>query len=338
MGARVEPHRAKADEARSEAASAWVARVQSDDARAQDWRALTAWFEADPANSHAFEAAALLDDSIARHAPAIAAFLPANDVAPAPGWKRWRWPGAALAAAIAAAALLLAPAHHLPAPSAFAVHSTGPRDVETLTLANGATVRLDCRTRLGVGAGGRRIELAQGATYLDVRHDPKRPLIVDLGAYQVRDIGTRFEVVRTVDRITVAVADGAVTLASVGATTGLTVSAGERIDLAVATGIAERRSVDPASVASWRAGVLRYHDAPLALVVRDLGRYSDRRLAVDPAIGDRRFSGVLALDDGIRMMARLTDMMQLRLVGTKGGAILVPRGGHDAGGGASGSG
>ncbi len=305
-------------------AALWVARVGAADAEAEDWRALTAWLEADPAHARAFEAAALLDAELSANAPALAAMVAANDDAPAPARRRWRWPGAALAASLAAAALLWFGGNPHHAPPALAMHATGARETATLRLDAGATAGLDRATRLAFMTDGRRAELAVGAAYFDVQHDPTRPLRVTLGNYEVRDVGTRFEVARTPTRIIVAVAQGEVTLAPTGGGAGIRVGAGERVDLVVASGFAERRRIDPASVASWRGGVLRYRAAPLALVAGDLARYSSGPVLVAPAIARASFSGVLPIDDGQRMAARLARVMRLRVVGVNGGAMLVP--------------
>lgn len=316
----------------SHVAARWVARVGAEDAGAEDWHALTAWLELDPAHARAFDAAALLDAELTAHAPALAAMAAANDDTPvsSPLWRQLRRPVAAVAAALLAGALLWTDVAHRD-PPALATHTTGARETATLRLDAGATARLDRATRLAVAANGQRVELATGAAYFDVKHDPARPFKVTLGDYEVRDVGTRFEVARTPARITVAVAQGEVTLAPTGGGVGLHVGSGERIDLSIASGAAERRQIDPTSVASWRMGVLRYRAAPLALVAGDLARYSTRPVLVDPAIARLRFSGVLPLDDGARMAARVAGVLRLRVVSVNGDAMLVPGGGSARG-------
>lgn len=301
-----------------DAAASWHARIDAPD---MDWAGFGDWLEADPAHRAAYDSIALLDAEIAAAAPAIAALLPANDDgvpdrAPPARTSRWRWMAAGTGGALAAGlALLVVPT--LSGPDAgVQTYATSAGDTRAVTLADGSAMRLDRGSRVSVSGGTTPlIEIADGAASFSVRHDPARTLIVRAGGYDIRDVGTRFAVVNAQGRISVAVAEGSVSVAPhvEDGSAPTTLTAGQRLDIDPAAGIAERRAVAPASVADWTDGRLDYDGAPLPLVVADISRYAHAPLVVDPSAAGLRFSGVLTIGDGSRLLDQLRAVLPLRL-------------------------
>ncbi len=313
-----------------DAAAAWHARLESPD---MDWAQFGVWLEADAEHRRAYESIALLDAEIAEAAPAIAARLPANDVdtvAPAAAMRPARWRLAALggggALAAGLALLLVVPS----AETAAQIYTTGRSETRAVTLADGSRMQIDRGSRVTVsGARSPVIEIAQGAASFAVRHDPSRVLTVRAGGYEVRDIGTRFDVVSAHGRVAVTVAQGMVGVTPIGGASAdmTTLHAGQALDITPATQIAERRSIDPARVADWADGRLEYDGAPLALVAADISRYADRPLMVDPSAADLRFSGVLTIGDGSRLVDQLRAVLPIRARAVGGVVHLDARGG-----------
>ena len=307
-------------------AAAWHARIDSPD---MDWAGFGDWLAADPSHRTAYDSIALLDAEIGAAAPAIAALLPANDdgvfdAEPAMVARptRWRWMAAGTGGALAAglALLLVAPAV-TPGDGDVQTYATGPGETRAVTLADGSAMRLDRGSRVSVSGGSTPlIEVADGAASFSVRHDPSRTLIVRAGGYDVRDIGTRFAVVSAGGKISVAVAQGSVSVAphTADGSAPTTLVAGQRIDIDPAVGIAERRAVAPTSVADWTDGRLDYDGAPLPLVVADISRYARTPLVVDPSAAGLVFSGVLTIGDGSRLLDQLRAVLPLRLHRTDG--------------------
>ncbi len=305
-------------ETRLDEACAWAAQLSSDDA---DWEAFTLWLEADAENVRAYDVVAALEGDIEAQAGAIQAALPSNDTPPV---RRRRWlPFAGAAVAASLAALIAVPAMQNGAPEA-TTYDTAATAGRTLAL-DGAHVRLDTRTRITVSKDRRHFELASGAAYFDVKHDPEHPLVVTAGGYDVRDIGTRFEVSSTPDHLSVSVAEGQVEVAAPGAA-ATPLIAGRRLDISLSQRQAEQAVVDPADIGAWRSGQLRYQDAPLSLVVNDVNRYSKRRVTVDPSAADLRFSGVIEIGDGSRLVERVQQLLpvEAKMVGST--THLLPRG------------
>ena len=238
-----------------DAAAAWHARIDAPD---MDWERFGDWLAHHPTHRAAYDAIALLDAEIGEAAPAIAALLPANDdvlvdhhhrLAPPlpPRASRWRWVATATGGALAAGLALLFVAPQLGGDDA-QVYVTNAGATRALTLADGSAMRIDRGSRVSVAGGTTPlITLASGAASFTVRHDPSRTLIVRAGDYDIRDVGTRFSVVNAGGRLSVAVAEGEVSVAphTADGSTPATVTAGQRLDIDTATGVAARRRRSP---------------------------------------------------------------------------------------------
>ena len=296
-------------------AASWHARLESPD---MDWEAFGAWLEADASHRRAYDRIALLDAEIGEAAPAIAAAMPANDdmvaETPAPARSpRWRWAALGTGGALAAglAVLFAVPS----ADTAAQLYTTGRGETRAVTLADGSRMQIDRGSRVSVSGGTSPvIEIADGAASFAVRHDPSRLLMVRAGGYEVRDIGTRFDVVSARGRVAVTVAEGAVDVTPVGGSTAdaTTLHAGQSLDIMPSAQIAERRTVDPKRVADWTDGRLDYDGAPLSLVAADISRYGDAPLMIDPSAANLRFSGVLTIGDGSRLVDQLRAVLPIR--------------------------
>ncbi len=308
-------------DARMDEACAWSVRLASDDA---DWAAFTAWLEADPANAAAYDQVALLEADLNDSLPDVRRLLPANDAEPAAP-RRWFALGGGIAAALVAA-LIAVPMLQGGGATPGVSYVTGATGGRSVSLADGSTVRLDARTTVRVSGGpSPRIELASGAAYFDVRHDPARQLTVSAGGYEIRDVGTKFDVTRANDGVSVSVAEGEVSVAGNGIAGPEPVRAGERLDLNPASAMILRSAVAPDSVAAWRSGRLSYQDARLSLVAADVSRYAGRRVVADPQVAGLRFSGVVEIGDGSRLVERLEQFLPVDAVQSGGETRLVPR-------------
>ena len=298
----------------ADTAAAWHARLDSPDI---DWDGFGEWLGADPSHRVAYDSIALLDAEIGDAAPAIAARLPANDdqVLPiaVPRGRGWQWAALASSGALAAglAFMLVTPSGD----DAAQAYETSRTETRSVMLADGSRIQIDRRSRVSVTGGASPvIEIGRGAANFAVRHDPSRVLIVRAGGYEIRDLGTRFDVVSARGRVAVTVAEGSVDVTPIGgAPTDATIlQAGQSLNIIQAQQIAERRQVDPARVSDWTDGLLNYDGAPLPLVAADISRYADSPLTVDPSAANLRFSGVLTIGDGSRLVDQLRAVLPIR--------------------------
>lgn len=292
------------DERLLDEALAWHAALESDDA---DWDGYTAWLEADPRHREAFEQIALTERIVDERTENLRRLRAVEPVS-VPTRKRPRR-GLMFGAMAAAVALAVG----IPAfwPRADAVYATGSGETRKVALGEGIAVELAPSTRLVAKHGDpSSLELAQGDAYFVVSHDPGRSLSIKAGDYAVTDIGTTFGVTLSHQSLSVSVAEGKVSVVP-RAGDSARVEAGQRLFAAKGATTMRVGPIATTDVGSWRQGRLVYDQMPLAVVAADISRYSGKTVTVDPAVGDRSFSGVLAIGDHDRMLAGLADLTGL---------------------------
>jgi transmembrane sensor len=285
-------------------AIAWHRSLGTDDA---DWDGFTCWLEADPKHKLAFDEIVLTDRIVDEHKLGLRTMT----ASPRPHTRSVGRRGilyGSIAAAIAA--VISVPA--LWPRAADKVYATSAGAGRNFVLAGGTAIALAPKSKLVVKAGDlRNLELAEGEAYFSVDHDPVRPLTIRAGRFAVSDIGTKFAVNVSGEALSVGVAEGHVVVAPASGGSRAQVAAGEQF-LAHRGSTSIRMSrIAPKDVGSWRHGRLVYDNTPLAVVAADISRYSGKTLIVDPAIRDRRFSGVLKVGDGSGLLEKLSDFMGL---------------------------
>lgn len=303
----------------TEEAAGWLVRQQGD---AMDWQGFTAWLEADPRHRPAYDELALLDDDLSVHSARVADAMPlhepANDAEPI-RWRRWAgWGGGALAASLAFGLVLQPTA---PVAPVQVYGSTASKSAE-FTLDDGTKIVLAPASRLTVNGS----ELAlQGTGFFDVPHRPGRTLTVAAGDLKVTDIGTKFSIGNEPEGVSVDVAEGALSVTSSRLASPIALKEGHGIRLDMARGTVRLATVDPDRVAGWRTGRLQFDSVPLALVAKDISRYSGQKVTVDPAIADQPFSGVISIKDGQSPARTLAQILALDAKPADGGLHLEPR-------------
>lgn len=229
----------------------------------------------------------------------------------------WRRLGTTLAGVAAAAAVAFVAITYWPTISVALQEgsritlTTGVGDKRTIRLPDGSVISAGADTDLVATLleRSRTVVLSHGEAYFHVMKDPNRPFTVRAGDATVTDVGTVFDVRRTLNGIIVAVAEGMVNVATqpprdrlssiehLNGTHGLTaiqLTAGERLALEPFNTLPQLSSVTPNSVGGWRQGRLQYVEEPLDSVVADLARYSDRRIIIaTPALANLRVTGVV---------------------------------------------
>lgn len=290
-----------------EAAIAWTIRLQG--GSAEDWQAFTAWLEADSAHLAAYDAVALADSTLGELPPRPRPVIVDQPPVQAPVRNRRRWlVGGGLAATVAAGVLTTT---LIQAPAAYALE-TRAGERRTVALADGSRIDLNGGSRIVLDRKNARIaSLERGEALFTVRHDEARPFEVRVGDDVLQDLGTVFAVVHEGEATEVAVSEGAVLYnpgrEAVRIDPGRKLSdEGDRVLLA---------QVDVATVGSWRDKRLSYSSAPLSRVAADLRRNLGVPVRVDPAIADRRFTGLVQLDGGQEVLfGRLSALLGVRAV------------------------
>lgn len=210
-------------------------------------------------------------------------------------------------------------------------------ELRRLQLSDGSSMTLGGQTRVSVlyDASARRIELDGGEAFFQVAKDAARPFVVRSGDAIVKAVGTAFNVKRANERLTVSVAEGVVE-----------VSRAEEVRAAAPHLAATRHPVDrlvagqqirldpqrppllldvaPEAVAAWRDGKREYLAEPLADVVADLGRYSNRRIVIDEqSVGELEITGSLFEWDIVRWLRSLRSALPVQVSVEPDGVIHI---------------
>jgi transmembrane sensor len=294
------------DERLLDDASAWHHALAANDA---DWDGYTVWLEADPRHRAAIDAIALIDRMVDDHRPHLQKILPdvAGDAVPASRPVRW-WLAGPIAAAIAAAVVVTIAMR----PTADVSYAASTQ-IRHIALKGGVAVDLAPGSEI-VARGGdvSRLALTRGEAYFDVAHDSRRRLAIQAGGYSVRDVGTRFAIDLADGSVLIGVSDGNVSVDKSGTAAEIQVTAGEQFSAPANGGSGGRVArVAPDAIGSWRGGRLTYGNTSVLVVAADISRYVGKTVDVDPAISDRRFSGVLTIGDGSKLLPTLGQLMAL---------------------------
>ena len=304
--------RPRDDDARRAEAADWVVRLQAPDLTEAEALDFDAWLTASDANALAYDAALGVMQEVEASAPRIAydlRRLPQARPHFARGANARRgWIVAGGLAAAATIALAVMPIGLLSTPAQTFITAKGEH--RTVKLADGTTVDLNAGTRMTVTLARheRRVSMPQGEAVFDVAADHARPFLITAGDRTVRVVGTRFDVRRRGDQLSVTVDRGVVEVRpnEDGPGRAFRLHPGQRLDHEDGAVETHVRAVEPSDVYAWRTGRLVYRDQPLGDVVADLNQQYVRQIHLDdPALAATRFSGVLVLDNQAAVIRRL---------------------------------
>lgn len=214
-----------------------------------------------------------------------------------------RWLGGALAAGLAAASVFAVVILTSAAPTV-ETFSTATAMHSSAVLADGSSVELGAETQLTavLSRRQRQVRVEAGEAFFHVVEDRERPFVVEAGPLRVTAVGTAFNIRRVASRVIVTVADGEVDIVPTTADAApIRAAAGRQaildLDAADGDGRLTLATVDPEIATSWRDGVLRFENEPLAYVIDNLNRYSKRALVIaDPPVGRMSYTGAVFTD------------------------------------------
>ncbi len=293
--------RVKNQQARSDEAIEWLARLRASDVTAAEKADFAAWLAESPLNKAAFDDATRLWHEL--HDLPVTTELPSKRV------FKMNWPLAAAATVLFACVLLL---------SQFSAveYETGHGEQARIVLADGSIAYLNTNSSIHVdyARNARRVEISQGEVWFDVEPDAARPFIVAGRYASARAVGTAFTVREHTDFTRIKVTEGIVAFTP---QIGALQAASERLT------IGEQGTVGPAhsgvdtfevdAELGWQRGQLIYRDVPLEDLLVDLNRYLPRAMTVnDPALSRTRVSAVLTLDDQDAMLEALRVSLPIR--------------------------
>ena len=188
---------------------------------------------------------------------------------------------------------------------------------QRVTLSDGSVVELNSGSHIQVRFDDttRRVRLLAGEALFSVEKDAKHPFVVDAGIGTALVTGTRFDVRRDTDQLSVVVESGSVNVAGRADAEPVAVAAGNaaRIDVSGRAELSEH--VDIAAELSWRKGQIVFRGTDLASAAREVSRYRQQPvvLASQPALRQLQVSGVFRTDDTDAFLAALPHFLPVQV-------------------------
>lgn len=303
-------------------AETWYARLMASDCSPRERRAFERW-RSQPGHAEAYAATERLlagVDTLANRDPRLEALMQRarrRPVTPARRPRHWgAWAVAASVVVAVALGLRFGPALLAePEPVQYAAAGEG----RSFTLEDGSRVQLDVASRFSASLGRkqRSLELLEGRALFDVAHDAARPFVVRVGSGSVTALGTRFQVQREDDRITVTLAEGAVAVArqtgQAGGPQQTRLQPGEQLAWSGDSTGWTLRPADTEAALGWTRGRLIFRGTPLAEVVDEVNRYSARKLVLtDPSLAELPVHGNFVAGDAGTVVAALGAVLPVR--------------------------
>ncbi|WP_109125386.1 FecR domain-containing protein [Dyella sp. C11] len=293
-------------------AADWWMRLRDPAATKRTTQQWLAWTDEDASHLDAFERVTELATRLHSLGDVTRERLLA-EFAPAQIRSRRAW----LPMAAAAAAVLVIAGyvgwHAMSNPATSQSYASAVGAQRSVTLDDGTRVTLGGATRLVThySRNRRQVELADGEAYFEVVHDASRPFEVRAGDVTIEDIGTAFNVRRTGQYVTVAMAEGRVRVADNkgGANNSLEAVAGQSVIFDPSRSIMNVVTSDPASAAAWRNARLEFDNEPLSVVVANINRYRAQPLRIaDNDLRSLTFTGTVktdAIDDWLHALPQV---------------------------------
>ncbi|WP_036251089.1 FecR family protein [Methylobacter sp. BBA5.1] len=192
---------------------------------------------------------------------------------------------------------------------------TGMGERRRIDLTDNSHIDLNTDTLVSVRISllQRSVVLTQGEALFEVSHDRLRPFTVQVGDLHIRDVGTRFNVLKQPQGATVSVLEGEVELNNGQDVVDVHLSAGDESRYTEATGLGRLQAVEADQLTAWLHGRLVFKRTPLREVALELERYHPVRfIFADPKLAEETLSGIFNSDDIDLFLHALEDILPLQ--------------------------
>lgn len=181
-----------------------------------------------------------------------------------------------------------------------------------LTLSDSSKVWLNANTTFtfpNTFSSGTREVTLEGEGYFDIAHNASQPFVVKAGKYDVKVLGTEFNVLAYTENpeFEVSLLSGSVEVIRAGGKNGRLITPGQRIFM-------EKNSlriapIEHASYFMWKEGLISFDDEAFPEMVRKLERYFDLKIIVkNDKILQYRCTGKFRTKDGIEHILKVLQL------------------------------
>jgi transmembrane sensor len=200
----------------------------------------------------------------------------------------------------------------------------------TITLADGSQVELNTNTIIHteLTAHQRTVEVEKGEAYFQIVHDSKRPFIVMASNHRIVDLGTKFLVRDSQNRLEVVLVEGRARLETADRWDQKHSAVLTGGDVAFATADSMSISKKSADVVTnelaWRQGILVFKHITLGDAAVEFNRYNSTQLVVTPDIASLKIDGTFATGS-VGPFARMAEFALGLHVQDENGQIVISR-------------
>lgn len=210
-------------------------------------------------------------------------------------------------------------------------YSSEKGSVSTIHLKDGSSICLSSCTSLIIDTNqkGEMIAKLNGEAYFDLIPDPTRKFIVDLGQFQISDIGTTFDVraYESEHIISATLVNGQIDLMKESGKSFLTMKPGELLRYNKTNDKISVNQQDPSIVTAWKDGKFVFIDQPLADICRELENWYNIEIEIDdPNLAKTRYTSVVKRSTTVQMVLKIlavTDQIHYEITDKKEGKDII---------------
>jgi transmembrane sensor len=193
------------------------------------------------------------------------------------------------------------------------------------TLPDGTHIELNLNTQLAYTnyKDHRQVKLNNGEAYFHVAHDKSHPFVVSAASGKITVTGTRFNVWKYEDDVTVAVTEGSVIVKNYHAESIL--SPGLEAKFNGITPQLVVKNIDTSQALAWRYGQLILDDISLNEAIPLINRYlKDTQLILaNPSVSELRIGGIYHTENIENLVTTLAEILPINLDTQPDGSILI---------------
>lgn len=210
-------------------------------------------------------------------------------------------------------------------------YSSEKGSVSSVKLDDGSVIWLSSGTKLALdkNTDGKTVARLNGEAYFDLVPNPKRNFVVDLGKFQVHDIGTTFNIraYESENKISTSLISGQIDLVQESGSSMLTVKPGEYVEYDKNNNNIEVTEHDPSEITAWKEGKFVFIDESLGDICKELERWYNIEISIeDQNLSEIKYNSVVKRSTTVEMVLKylaVTDQIKYEITNKKEGKDII---------------
>ena len=210
-------------------------------------------------------------------------------------------------------------------------YSSEKGSVSKIKLEDGSDIWLSSGTNLVIhqNKNGEMVAKLDGEAYFKLAPDPSRNFRVDFGNFQVKDIGTSFNIraYQSEQNIVTTLEEGRIELLKISGELILSVKPGELVNYDKQNNQMKVRQQDPSIVTAWKDGKFVFVDQPLAEICKELENWYNIEIQIeDQKLAETRYTSVVKRTTTVQMVLKIlavTDLINYEITDKKEGKDII---------------